>query len=84
MSIDGDAAALIGVFCSALSGAVTYGAMKEKIKRLEMDTDKNENKYVTMQVFNAVIPPIQRTVDEMERDIKKILQIVSKIKTKAD
>ncbi len=47
-------------------------AQKEiKHKQREMEKD-----FVTTEVFDAVIPQLQRTMDEVRGDIKKLLVIV--------
>ncbi len=78
MVIDGETAALIGVLSGIASSFVGYGVMKEKIRQLERDNDRQEDKYVRLSTYNAVIPPLQEAVFEIERDIKKILQLLSK------
>lgn len=78
MMVDGDIAALVGLVSGVASSFVSYGVMKEKIRQLERDNDKLENKYVPLSVYNAVIPSLQEAVFEIEKDIKKILQILNK------
>ncbi len=70
---------------SALAGCcVTYGVLKTKVDRLEEDhrslanrMDATETRFVTLQHFDAVVKPLQESMKEIERDIKKILSIVA-------
>lgn len=84
MAIDGDIASVIGVCSAVASGCVTYGIMKEKIRRIEKETEESDHKYVSLQVYNAVIPPLQSSVFEIQKDIKKILQILNKTSRKEE
>lgn len=76
MTIDGDIASIIGVFSAIASSSVTYGIMKEKIRRIEKDTEQNDEKYVSKALYISEITQIKNAVFEIERDIKKILQTV--------
>lgn len=54
--------------------------MKEKVRRLEEDLHdmrKDQKAYVTFQHFDAVIEPMRRTLENVQRDIKEILRAVS-------
>lgn len=80
MQLDAELAAAIGVTSSIVSTGVGYGIMKEKLRRLEKDFEelKQEQKsYVTLPHFDAVITPLNRTLDTVQRDVKEILRAVS-------
>jgi hypothetical protein len=49
----------------------------ELIKRQDILENEMEN-YVTHKHLEAVIPPIQKVMEEVQRDIKKLLVLVSK------
>lgn len=76
------------IIISALGCAVTYGILTGKVDRLESDhkeclarQDSMEEKFshfVPMNHFDAVVKPLQDSMKEIERDIKKILIIVTK------
>ena len=54
----------------------TYcGVTHEKIDR-EFET--REARWVTKDTFNAVINPMAHALEELQRDVKKILTLVSK------
>ena len=51
--------------------------MKAKIDRLEQATDGHDTKYVTYKHFQAVVTPLQSAITEMQRDIKRVLVILT-------
>lgn len=61
--------------------------MQEKIRRLEKDRDEEKqeredlrkelDKYVTHSHFQAVIDPLRRTLELVQKDVKEILRAVS-------
>lgn len=78
-------AALIGVFSAVFSGGVTYGIMRTKLDRIESDlaieTSRRENfedRFVTHNYFQAVLAPVQHTLQELGKDIKRVLLILSR------
>jgi hypothetical protein len=77
--------ALLGIISAFLGCAVTYGVLKTKVDRLEDDVhelsgklDSSESRFVTMTHFDAVVRPLEGSIREIEKDIKKILVIVSR------
>jgi len=80
MQIDGDLAAAIGIVSSIVSSSIGYGVMKEKLRRTEKDIDaiRSDNKdYVTHNHFDAVLGPLRRTLELVQKDVKEILRAVS-------
>lgn len=58
--------------------------MREKVRRLEKDIDqfRDETKeytkeYVTQNHFKAVLDPLQRTLEMVQKDVKEILRAVA-------
>lgn len=59
--------------------------MRTKVERIERDLIEerlerkaNEEKFVTLPHFSAVVEPMQKQLVEIGRDIKKVLMTVSK------
>lgn len=84
MQIDGEVSAWIGITssiaCSLLAFGVSTGVMKEKVRALEKELDElreEQKHYVTFKHFDAVIEPMKKTLDNVQRDIKEILRVVS-------
>lgn len=48
----------------------------ESHKELREETQRIKDDYVTNKEFDAVIPQLQRVMDEVRGDIKKLLVIV--------
>lgn len=79
---------LIATAISAvLTLGVIYGVLKTQITQLNRDLARMEedlllikNQYVTLRHFEAVISRIQSAQDDMGRDIKQILELVSKVR----
>lgn len=54
--------------------------MKEKVARLESDIRdlrEGQKEYVPFHHFEAVIEPMRRALDSLQKDIKEILRVVS-------
>lgn len=80
MQLDADTAAVIGIFSSFASATIGYGIMREKVRRLEQDLHElkdGQKEYVTFHHFDAVIEPIKRTLELVQKDVKEILRAVS-------
>ena len=84
--------ALFGAGCallaSVLSSAVVFGVMKTKLTRIERDLEKHETqceqererieaRYVPRTEFDAVVRPIRKSLENLERDVKQILKAVA-------
>ena len=59
--------------------------MKEKVRRLEQDMEdvrdeakQAQKSFVTFQHFDAVIDPLKRQINDVQKDIKEILRAVSR------
>lgn len=78
MQIDAEFAAAIGVASSIISSGIGYGVLKEKVRRLERDLEKSEERYVTIAHFNAVVQPIREALDTLQKDVKEILSLVAR------
>jgi len=48
----------------------------EAVKDLKRETEDIRNQYVTHRHLDAVIPALQKTLDEVKSDIKQLLVIV--------
>ncbi len=49
-----------------------------KHEKLDQELHYRENKWVSKEMFQAVIGPINHTLEELQRDVKKILTLVSR------
>lgn len=65
--------------------------MKEKLRRVEVDLHElreemreKEKEFVTHTHFEAVVEPMRRTLDTVQRDVKEILRAVSAPRRSAD
>lgn len=70
---------LCGVLSAALTTAIGWGVMKEKIRRIEADIafiHEDRKTYVTHEHFEAVVQPIKSTLDVVQKDVKEILRVV--------
>ena len=56
----------------------------EKTKSLENKIDEFERGYVTHKHMDAVVSPLQRMAEEIQRDVKKLLVLVTKRPTSHD
>lgn len=59
--------------------------MKEKMRRLEKDVDelrrecaRDQDKFVTHQHLEAVVDPMRRSLETVQKDVKEILRVVSR------
>jgi hypothetical protein len=80
MQIDAEFAAVIGIASSLLTAGIGYGIMSEKVRRVEEDLHElkdGQKDYVTFHHFDAVIEPIKRTLELVQKDVKEILRAVS-------
>ena len=84
MAIGWDIASIISIASGIIGGIVSWGIMREKLKRLEEEAEKYDERFVSMNVYNAVIPQMQQSIVEIQKDIKKILQILNKTSRKED
>jgi hypothetical protein len=84
MQIDAESAAILGIISSIISTGVGYGMMKEKVARLERDIESDKDNIVTYRHFDGIIGPIQKSIIDMQNDIKKILIILTRINKKND
>jgi len=53
-------------------------ALKEDHKELRERLERFEENYVSVKQFEAVTRPIQESMREMQRDIKKIIGMLSR------
>lgn len=74
-----------GILTAIASVAVSWGMMQSRIDRLEKDQlelkerqEHFEDHYVDNKQFESVIKPIQDGMREVQRDIKKILMMLSR------
>lgn len=78
--LDPEWSALLGVGSSIVSAFIGYGIMREKVMRLESDFrdfKQDAKAFVTHEHFNAVLEPLKRTLEMVQRDVKEILRAVS-------
>ena len=80
--------ALTGLVTSVATTLVGHGIMNEKVRRLEEDVRSHkddlkaavadQDDFVTYTHFNAVVEPLRRTLENVQKDVKEILVAVSK------
>jgi hypothetical protein len=81
----------VSVTASLFSAGVAYGVMKTKVDDLREEVERmqrrcidthakiesREQGWVTKDVFNAVVTPMAHALEELQKDVKKILALVS-------
>lgn len=85
--LDADLAAVIGVVSSVVSAGITYGTMKEKIFHLDEKLKEHSQEManlVSYKHFEMIISPINVTLKEIERDIKKLIVVTAHNQAKND
>lgn len=63
----------VAVITSITSSAVTYGAMKARIDRLEKDMDRMGSEFITADVFRAHVSRIEQDLTDLKIDVREIL-----------
>lgn len=77
MQIDSDAASCaIAVFSSIVSSAVGYGIMRAKLDRVEKDIEHFEARFVSREVFAAIVDGIRTDLLSLRGDIKQLLELI--------
>lgn len=78
-------AIFISIGSSLIGIGVAWGVTKTMVSKLDeankdlrSDVREIESRYVTHTHFTAVTEPIKDAIKEVQRDVKKILMIVSK------
>lgn len=81
--MDGVAAAVIGVVSSVFAAGVAWGLLSQRVNTLEkeieryvLETKERSNDFVTQTHFSAVIDPLKRAIEIMQKDVKEILKAV--------
>jgi Tfp pilus assembly protein PilO len=59
---------------SIFSSGVVWGVMSTKVTRLEKDMEIATSLFVTKDLFEANLRPLQKNMDDMQSDVKKILR----------
>jgi len=77
MQIDSETAAIVGMVSSVISAAFGYGIMKEKVRKLEESVRRDADTVVSYRHFDSVVAPMQRSIQDIQNDIKKILIILT-------
>lgn len=74
---------ITAILSSVFSSGVTYGVLKAKVEAMEKRLENSENnleelrdKFVTVAHFESVTEPLQVAVVEIQKDIKKILELL--------
>jgi len=79
MQFDSDFIATIaGVASSLVATALGWGVLKTKVTRLERDIEQMMSKFVSTDLFNAIISGMKEDLHEMKGDMKKVLQAINK------
>jgi uncharacterized membrane protein (DUF106 family) len=74
---------IISIISSAIFVGIAWGIQKSKldnlmetVKELKEEVSAFQKHYVTHKHLDAVIPHLQRTLDEVRSDIKQLLVVV--------
>jgi len=74
----------LSVITSLMIAAVSYGANQNKIENIQKELDRLaadlgeiSSLYVAQKHFDFVVQSLQRSQDDMQKDIKQILLILS-------
>ncbi len=75
---------LYSIGCSLAAVGVAYGILKTRVQEIEkrqeiLETEQRNNPkdYVTHKHLDAVLPPMRGMIEEIQRDIKKLLLLIS-------
>lgn len=89
---------ILSVLGSAVVVGVAWGAnqaghaalrdkvkeLSEEINRVIQTKDREHAKFVTYEVFNSVIGPIQASLTSIQTDIKDLIRVVTKAQARRD
>ena len=73
-------ALITSIGSSVTAAGFAYGIMREKVHRLTKDVEdlrRQQEQYVPFHHFEAVVEPMKRVLDTVQKDIKEILRAVS-------
>ena len=68
--------ALAGVISSILGSAIGYGVLKTKVHRLERDMEEFEKKFVSTELFNALMSQVKDDLHDLKSSMKELLSLV--------
>lgn len=71
-------AAVTGIISSIIATAIGWGVLKTKVARLERDLEVMASKFVSTELFNAIVTGMKEDLHEMKGDIKKVLEHINK------
>lgn len=66
----------VGLLTSIFVTAIAWGTMKAKVGRLERDIEQMASKFVSAELFNAIVSGMKEDLHEMKGDIKKVLSSI--------
>ena len=81
MAENGILGASLSVVFTLVSVGIAWGVMKSKQDQLEeqiRDLRETRSHYVPMDLFKAVVEPLQHDLHEIQRDIKSILTMMKR------
>lgn len=74
-----------GLLSTAVSIGVAWGIVQARVEsllkrqdKLEQEQARMEDHFVTHKHLEAVVTPLQKVAEEIQRDIKKLIMMVSK------
>lgn len=75
---------LYSIGSSAVAIGVAYGVLRARVQDIEKRQDVMEEEqrnlpkeYVTHKHLDAILPPMRSMIEEIQRDIKKLLLLIS-------
>lgn len=71
-------AAIFSIVNSVVVAAVSYGALKSKIERLEKDLDQTRENTVSIALLDAIINPLKEDLRELKQDVRHIVDALEK------
>ncbi len=77
-------AAIIGIVTTVIGVGVGWGVVQSRLRNIEarltvieQDLELFQETYVSYKYLDAVVPPLRNALEEIQRDIKKILGLVN-------
>lgn len=67
---------IVALVTSLVASSVSYGVIRTKVSRLEKDLDNFERRFVSQEVFHAVMDTLKEDLHELKGSMKELLSLV--------